>query len=193
MDLATLQLCAWINGVTGSSWCHLQDQQLGGSTRPSDFTTSHRQATSSSPLMSPWPTLPSSQPHLSPPLCCVHPCPYILPLWHQRRPGSWKMILWATVLFLTLKQFTLIARKWRLSRLPKLWKGIYLKDLSLTFNFISVISHFSSAILILAYSQIKRDQNQASVLICIIHGLQKDIDNSIFSFWTTEINFKVFQ
>lgn len=97
--------------------------------------------------------------------------PTSLPLGHQRRLGSWKMVLWATVLFLSLKWFTSTARKWRLSMLPKIWRGIRLKGLFLTFNFTSVVFHFSSAVLILAYLQRRRDQNWASVLICVVHRL----------------------
>lgn len=145
MELAALQLWAWINGATGSNWCHPpRCRQPGVGARPSPFSISHRQDTSSSPPVPPWLPLASSRPHLSPPLHAGHPCPHVLPLGHQRRTGSWKMVLWATVLLPSLKQFASIARKWRLSMLPKIWKGICLKGLFLTCNLTSVIFHFSS-------------------------------------------------
>lgn len=192
MELAALQLCARINTVTGSNWCHRRGRQLGGGARPCPFTTSHRQVTSSPPPGPPWLPLPGSQPHLSPPLHPGQPCPYVLPLGHQRRPGSRKMLLWAIVLLPRLRRFTSIARKWRLSMLPKIRKGMRLKGLFLTFSFTAAMFPSSSTLLILAYPQIKRDQNWASVLICVIHRFWKETSNSKSSFWTTEINFKVF-
>lgn len=147
MELAALELYAWANGVTGRSWHHLQGQQSGWGARLSPFTINTCSLTHDQ-----FP-LPSSQPLLSPP--SIHPCPYVLPLRHQRRPGTWKMVLWAIVLFLSLKQFTSIARnwiarKWRFSELPKIWEGMCLKWLLLAFKLTSMIFHFSSALLIMA-------------------------------------------
>lgn len=151
MELAALQLCAWIKGVTGvisrrgcQAFSFHKQPQTG------------YQLTTTSPPMAALAHLPAP-----PPSSTAHRSPLSLPPASKtsRKPAQLQDGSWAVVLFPSLKQFASVARKWRLSMLPKTWKGICLKGLFLTFNFASVTFHFSSAVLILAYPQIKRDQN----------------------------------
>lgn len=97
-----------------------------------------------------------------PPLRTVHPCPCVLPLRYQRWPDSWKMVPSAKILFLSFLQFTWIAKKWRLSMMPKIWKEIRLRGLLPTFNFTRVIFHFSSVVLILTY-QVKKKKKKTRI------------------------------
>lgn len=126
---------------------------------PSQLTlTAEQLPTTSSPMAAP---AQHPAPHPS-----VHACPYVLPLRHQRRLRRWKMVLWATVLSLNQTisiARNWIARKWRFSVLSKIWEGICLKGLLLTFKFTSIIFHYSSALLILACLSCKKRKKIRSV------------------------------